>query len=141
MAQAAGNDEGGVLTAALVQLSLEGFEVGTRARVTVMLDWDTPGGVGDYDLNVNGANDFSVDQPEVETFTIGHCDALNIQTEVFIGLPVDTLTLTAAALQQHRRCCRCLADRCKVPAARSFRSLPQPASRPHRRVLAMIYHH
>lgn len=83
--------------AALIQVSLEGFEVGTTARMRFELDWDLPAPVGDYDLNINGENDFSTDQPEVETLTGGHCAFFDVATEVFTGTPVDTLTLTVEA--------------------------------------------
>ena len=76
------------------QLDLAGLEVGTRGRVVMTLAWDTPGGVGDYDLVVNGSNDYSVDSPEVKTVTLGHCGFVDLEADVFIGTPLDTLTLT-----------------------------------------------
>jgi hypothetical protein len=78
--------------AGLYQLDLSGLEVGTNARVRMVLSWDTPA-LGDYDLVINGTNEGAVDDPETHTRILGHCAFLDLETLVFTGLPVDTLEL------------------------------------------------
>lgn len=79
-------------------ISYEGLEIGTVAnRVDLTLDFDTPGGLGDYDLVINGVNDLSVEQPERHTESAPHCAVFQLETEVFTGTPFDTLTLDVVA--------------------------------------------
>lgn len=80
-------------------LDLQGLEEGTRARVTFMLEWDTPLGLGDYDMIINGSNPEEIgDTPEIQFFSNqSHCAAFNVATTSFSGTPVDTLTLTISA--------------------------------------------
>lgn len=80
--------------AAVIQVSLEGQPVGTTAELALTLDWDTPE-VGDYDLITNGDNLLDTAQPERKTLAVFHCAVVDIDTEVFIGTPLDTLVLTA----------------------------------------------
>lgn len=84
--------------AGLHQLDLAGHDVGSTARVRMTLSWDTPA-LGDYDLIVNGHNELSTDDPETHSRTLQHCDLLDLETVVFIGLPVDTLTLQVTATE------------------------------------------
>lgn len=79
------------------QLDLAGHEVGTVGRLTMTLSWDTPGGLGDYDLLLDGANANSVDSPETHTRTLGHCDGVDLAVDVFLGTPLDTVTLQVTA--------------------------------------------
>ena len=80
-------------------LDLSGLAEGTRARMTFTLEWDTPAGLGDYDLIINGSNDeIASDTPETHTLTNqAHCKAFDLSTTAFSGTPVDTLTLTITA--------------------------------------------
>lgn len=80
--------------AAVIQVSLEGQPVGASAELVLTLDWDTPE-VGDYDLVTNGDNVLDTAQPEQKTLPVMHCTVVDIDTEVFIGTPLDTVTLTA----------------------------------------------
>ncbi len=80
--------------AAVIQVSLEGQPVGTTAELALTLDWDTPE-VGDYDLVTNGDNVLDTAQPEQKTLPVLHCTVVDIDTEVFLGTPLDTVTLTA----------------------------------------------
>lgn len=79
------------------QLDLAGHEVGTRGRLTMTLSWDTPGGLGDYDLIVDGSNEYSPASPEVHTRTLGHCGIVGLVVDVFVGTPLDTVTLQLTA--------------------------------------------
>ena len=79
------------------QLDLAGFEVGTTGRFTFTLDWDTPGGLGDYDLYVNGQSELPVDKPETVLLTAAHCQLVDLEVQVFTGTPLDTLTLDVSA--------------------------------------------
>lgn len=80
--------------AAVFQVSLEGQPVGTTAELALTLDWDTPE-LGDYDLITNGDNLLDTAKPERKTLTVLHCSVIDVDTEVFTGTPLDTLTLTA----------------------------------------------
>ncbi len=73
-------------------VDLAGTPVGTRKNVTLTLSFDNP--VADYDMVVNGVNEFGTDSPEVFTVSNAtHCSIISVQTEVFIGAPIDVLTL------------------------------------------------
>lgn len=80
-------------------LDLAGLEEGTRKRVTFTLEWDTPAGLGDYDMIINGTNpEEAGDTPEVQVFgSQAHCSVFDVATTAFSGTPADTLTLTVAA--------------------------------------------
>jgi hypothetical protein len=80
-------------------LDLGGLEEGTRSRVTFTLEWDTPLGLGDYDLLINGSNDEVIgDSPETHVLSNQtHCRAFDLATTSFSGTPLDTLTLTITA--------------------------------------------
>lgn len=81
--------------AGLYQLDLAGLALDSVASVRMTLSWDTPE-LGDYDLVVNGTNDLSTASPETHSRTLRHCDLLDLETVVFTGLPIDTLTLQVA---------------------------------------------
>jgi hypothetical protein len=80
-------------------LDLQGQPEGTTADVTFMLEWDTPAGLGDYDIIINGQNpEIASDTPEVQdTLEQAHCSVYNLETTAFSGTPVDKLTLTVSA--------------------------------------------
>lgn len=80
-------------------LDLGGLEEGTRARVTLTLEWDTPAGLGDYDLIINGGNaEVEGDTPETHTLANQqHCAVFDLATTSYLGTPADTLTLTISA--------------------------------------------
>lgn len=74
-------------------VDLAGLPEDTRRTATMTLGWDNP--VSDYDLVVNGANDFGTDNPEVKSLTNrAHCARIDLATDVFVGVPIDVLTLT-----------------------------------------------
>lgn len=77
-------------------IDLSGQPVGT-GQLVADLSWDTPLGLGDYDLYINGQGDAaSGDSPETTVVEVGHCDLLTMTTEGFTGTPVDKLTLALA---------------------------------------------
>ena len=74
-------------------LDLAGKPVDTKGKVTFTLSWDNP--ASDYDLVVNGTNELSTDNPEVASVKASHCRPVKLGIEVFTGVPVDELTLSA----------------------------------------------
>ncbi|MCW2680018.1 MAG: hypothetical protein JWM62_1419 [Frankiales bacterium] len=84
-----------VVDAGTFVLDLRGKPVGTSGKVTLTLSWDDPVGVTDYELVVNGVNKAAVANPEVQTVKATHCKAIKVGVDVFLGLPVDELTLAA----------------------------------------------
>lgn len=80
-------------------LDLSGLAEGTRARMTFTLEWDTPAGLGDYDLIINGSNaEIEGDTPETHVLSNqAHCTAFDLATTSYQGTPLDTLTLTISA--------------------------------------------
>lgn len=79
------------------QLDLAGYEVGTPGRLTMTLSWDTPAGLSDYDLIIDGSNEYSAASPETHTRTLGHCGRVDLAADVFTGTPLDTVTLQVTA--------------------------------------------
>ncbi len=82
-------------------VDLQGLEEGERRSVTFTLTMLTAGveatPLSDYDLIVNGENLLSTDQPERYTVSsAAHCQTIFVDTTVFTGTPLDTLTLDAA---------------------------------------------
>lgn len=76
-------------------IDLQGLEEGVRKTVNLTLSVDNP--VADYDLVVNGENDLSTDNPENKSVpNARHCQVVSLETDVFIGVPIDTLTLDVA---------------------------------------------
>lgn len=67
----------------------------SRGSLSFTLAWDNP--VSDYDLVVNGSNDLSTDNPEFRSESSSHCRRISVSVDVFYGVPVDALTLTAKA--------------------------------------------
>lgn len=83
-------------------VDLAGRPVGSKATVTTALSWDLSGEMlGDYDVLIDGAEETveeSTDFPDVhERLNVRHCQVLDLQTRVFTGLPLDTLTLEVTA--------------------------------------------
>lgn len=77
-------------------LDLSGQEA-PLGSLTATLSWDTPGGLGDYDLLIDGTGtDEAGDSPETTVEEVGHCDLVRLSTTAFTGTPVDTLTLELA---------------------------------------------
>ena len=74
-------------------VDLKGVPASQRGKVVLELAYDNP--LSDYDLVVNGVNDLSTDNPEYDEVKAGHCKRVSLALEVFTGVPVDTLTLTA----------------------------------------------
>jgi hypothetical protein len=76
-------------------VDLAGLPEGTRRNVTLTLTFDNP--FADYDMVIDGNNELSTDSPEVFTVSnANHCKRISVQTEVFIGLPIDELNLSVA---------------------------------------------
>ena len=73
-------------------LDLAGKPLSTRGKLTLTLAWSNP--VSDYDLIVGGTNQLSSDNPEVVDVKAAHCKPLRVGVDVFVGAPVDELTLT-----------------------------------------------
>ena len=79
-------------------VDLSGKPQTTRGTLELVMDWTTSAtGVTDYDLVVNGTNDLSSDIPEFRVEKASHCRKISVAVEVFAGLPVDEITLTATA--------------------------------------------
>lgn len=79
-------------------LDLSGREVGSRGSLEFVLGWDTPEGLGDYDLITDGDNQLSTAQPEFKDVSfLGHCSEVTVEVAVFTGTPLDTVTLGVTA--------------------------------------------
>jgi hypothetical protein len=74
-------------------LDLAGKPADSRGKVTFTLSWANP--ISDYDLVVNGNNALSTDNPEVASLKASHCRPIKLGIDVFIGLPIDEITLSA----------------------------------------------
>lgn len=74
-------------------LDLAGKPADSKGKVTFTLSWANP--ASDYDLVVNGVNELSTDNPEVTSIKASHCRALKVGIDVFTGVPVDEITLSA----------------------------------------------
>ncbi len=86
----------GAADAGTYVVDLTGQPKGKKAPVTLTLTMDSPLPVVDYDLVVDGVNEFGTDNPEVVVTAVkGHCQRVVVGTEVFAGLPTDVLTLSA----------------------------------------------
>lgn len=59
------------------------------------LSWTNP--ISDYDLVVNGVNELGTDNPEFISVKGSHCRRVSVAIDVFLGVPVDELTLVAKA--------------------------------------------
>ncbi len=79
-------------------VDLGGKPVASTSTLGLTLSWTNP--VSDYDLVVNGTNDGSVDNPEVISVKSSHCKKITVVVDVFIGVPIDELTLVAKATQR-----------------------------------------
>jgi hypothetical protein len=85
------NDSSGTDVGTVV-VDLSGLPVGARRTTTLTMTVDNL--VADYDLVVDGDNPISSDNPEVYTVTnVGHCRAIDVNVEVFLGLPIDQIDL------------------------------------------------
>lgn len=76
-------------------VDLSGKPAADKGKLKLTLSWDAPG--TDYDLVVNGTNEESVDNPEVLSVKAAHCKKIEVAVEVWLGAPVEELTLTAKA--------------------------------------------
>lgn len=74
-------------------VDLAGQPVDTAGSLTLTLSWDNP--LADYDLVVDGTNDLATDNPETKFVEVEHCQRVDVGMEVFLGAPVDALTLQA----------------------------------------------
>lgn len=74
-------------------LDLQGKPKSSQGKVALTLSWDNP--VSDYDLVVNGSNAESTDNPETAVAKAAHCKPVEVAVDVFLGVPVDELTLSA----------------------------------------------
>ena len=74
-------------------LDLSGKPQATRGKMTLTLSWTNP--VSDYDLIVGGVNQLSSDNPETVAVKASHCKPVQVGVDVFVGVPVDELTLSA----------------------------------------------
>lgn len=79
-------------------VDLGGKPVAATSTLELTLSWLNP--VSDYDLVVNGNNELSSDNPEVFSLRGGHCKKVVVAVDVFLGVPVDELTLVAKATQR-----------------------------------------
>lgn len=79
--------------AGVFYLDLQGKPESSKGKITLTLSWANP--ASDYDLVVNGSNAESVDNPEVATTKASHCKPVKVDVDVYLGVPVDELTLTA----------------------------------------------
>ena len=76
-------------------LDLSGKPAGTKGKLTLTLSWENP--ASDYDLVVNGNNAEAIENPEVNVTKAAHCKAITVETDVYLGVPSDELTLQAKA--------------------------------------------
>lgn len=76
-------------------LDLSGKPSGTKGKLTLTLSWANP--ASDYDLVVNGNNAEATDNPEINVTKATHCKAITVETDVYLGVPSDKLTLQAKA--------------------------------------------
>ena len=74
-------------------LDLSGKPESSSGKITLTLSWANP--VSDYDLVVGGTNDAASDNPEIRVVKARHCKAVPVEVSVFLGVPVDELTLAA----------------------------------------------
>lgn len=74
-------------------LDLQGAPQSSKGKITLTLSWANP--ASDYDLVVNGTNAESIDNPEIATAKAAHCKPVKVGVDVYLGVPVDELTLTA----------------------------------------------
>ena len=72
-------------------LDLSGKPQSTAGKLTFTLSWANP--ASDYDLVIGGTNDESTDNPEVRAVKARHCKPVPLEVSVFLGVPVDKLTL------------------------------------------------
>jgi hypothetical protein len=79
-------------------VDLSGKPDTTKGTLELVMEWTTAStGATDYDLVVNGTNDLSTDIPEFRAERASHCRKITVAVEVFTGVPVDEITLTAKA--------------------------------------------
>jgi hypothetical protein len=72
-------------------LDLSGKPVSTTGNLDFELSWLNP--VSDYDLVVNGVNELGTDNPEFISTRAKHCKRVSVGIDLFLGAPVDELTL------------------------------------------------
>ena len=74
-------------------IDLAGEVVGTRVDIGLTLSDD--GLASDYDLVVNGVNEATPSSgSESHTVKARHCQVINLETSVWLGLPTDALNLS-----------------------------------------------
>ena len=76
-------------------LDLSGKPTGTKGKLTLTLTWENP--ASDYDTVVNGNNAEATENPEVTVVKATHCKAITVETDVYLGVPSDELTLQGKA--------------------------------------------
>lgn len=84
-------NEGTVENAGTFVLDLSGKPQSKTGKLTFTLSWVNP--AADYDLIVGGSNALSSDNPEVLTLKARHCKPVPVEVGVYIGVPIDELTL------------------------------------------------
>ena len=72
-------------------LDLSGKPQTATGKLSFTLSWNNP--ASDDDLIVAGNNDLATDNPETHIFKAKHCKAVPVEVGVFLGVPVDGLTL------------------------------------------------
>ena len=76
-------------------VDLSGKPVGATSTIEFTLSWLNP--LSDYDLVVNGNNELGTDNPEVIAVKGAHCKKVTVAIDLFLGVPVDELTLDTKA--------------------------------------------
>lgn len=85
-----GTEEAGVFV-----LDLSGKPTSTTGKIALTLSWANP--ASDYDLVVAGTNEEATDNPETRIVKARHCKPVPVDVSVYLGVPVDELTLKAKA--------------------------------------------
>ena len=76
-------------------LDLSGKPSSSTGKIALTLSWANP--ASDYDLVVAGTNDEAIDNPETRIVKAKHCKPVPVEVSVYLGVPVDELTLKAKA--------------------------------------------
>jgi hypothetical protein len=76
-------------------VDLSGQPASSRGKLALTIAWENP--ASDYDLVVNDTNDESTDNPEIRSVKASHCKAIDVAVDVYLGVPIDEITLTAKA--------------------------------------------
>ncbi|HVE64429.1 MAG TPA: hypothetical protein VNB94_11590 [Mycobacteriales bacterium] len=81
-------------------VDLAGRPAGTGGLIPFTLSWDNE--LSDYDLFINGKTELSEDHPESRVVPVNHCVKVSVKVDVFVGLPIDKLSLKSAGRSSAR---------------------------------------